>query len=244
MLEEVMFRTRSRLLRQLAGLAAATIVLFAVEVLTPLPAAASPPHKPAPVATKPPSNWMQIWKSLLPKPLPIPKQTKPKLPHVKTPRIAVPKPKHIPKQLAPKPLPQPKGNPAPKARKAPAQPHAPAPKAVPQTVHIRNSLAEAWHHIGATVHLPAAKKAAALASVSQALIALGGATPKPIAAGLIGDHVSQAEEYLIKAQKEVLDSKTLPIALKTTVLGQITSAQTALRTKANPAAAKAAPPKR
>jgi hypothetical protein len=108
----------------------------------------------------------------------------------------------------------------------------------------RNNLTNAWLHVNAAAHLSARRKTVALTSISQALMALGGATPKPIAAVKNGNHVLEAEGHLLKAHKEVLEAKRLPLALKTAVLGEITNAQAALRTKANPGAGKAAPPKR
>jgi hypothetical protein len=115
---------------------------------------------------------------------------------------------------------------------------------LPQMKLARTSLTDAWLHVNAAAQLSARKKTAALTSISQALIALGGAVPKPIAVDKNANHVQEAEDHLLKAQKQVLESKSLPLVLKTALLGEITNAQTALRTKAKPGTEKAAPPKR
>jgi hypothetical protein len=103
--EELMFRNRSRLVRQLVGLAAATAVLVAAEVTEPLPVAANPPHKPAPVTPKPPVNWFKVnWSRFIPKTIPIPKQHIPKLklpPNIKPPKQVGMHPPRIPKQPIP-----------------------------------------------------------------------------------------------------------------------------------------------
>jgi len=239
-----MFRTRSRLVRQLAGLAAASVVLIAAEAAEPLSAAAHPPPKPAPTYSKSFVNWFKnYWKMLVPKFPKFPKQSMPKLPaNAKPPKQAAMKARPLPMKAAPVPQAQPRAKQAPNAANLAAMPVARAPVHLPQMKKARSALTDAWLLVNAVDHLSARKKTAALTSISQALIALGGATPKPLAAVKNGNPILEAEDHLLKAQKEVLEAKRLPLALKTAVLEEITKAQVALKTKAKAPAGKAAPP--
>ncbi len=238
-----MISNRSRLIRQLAGLAAASAFLLAAEVSEPQSAAANPPPKPPPTYSKSFINWcMNYWKMLVPK---FPKMPMPKVPaNAKPPKQAAMKAKPLPMKAAPAPQAQPRAKQVPNAANAAAPIlGAPALVRLPQMKKARSDLTDAWLHVNATDRLSARKKAAALTSISQALIALGGATPKPLAAVKNGSHITEAEDHLLKAQKEVLEAKRLPLVLKTAVLEEITKAQLALKTKAKAPAGKAAPPK-
>lgn len=241
-----MFSDRSRLVRQLAGLAAATAALVAAEVMEPLPVAAKPPHTPAPTSPKPPANWFKInWSQFIPKTIPKIHIPKLKLPsYMKPPKQGGMHPPRIPKQPVPVARPQPRARQIANAPNPAIVPVGLAPKKLPQMKRARDSLTDAWLHVNAAAPLSARKKTAALTSISQALIALGGATPKALEGVKDGNHVQEAEDHLLKAQKQVLESKTLPLVLKMAVLGEITKAQTELRTKAKPGGGKAAPAKR
>ncbi len=240
-----MFSNRSRLIRQLAGLAAASAVLLAAEVSEPLSAAANPPPKPPPTYSKSFINWCKnYWKMLVPKFPKFPKTPMPKLPaNAKLPKQAAMKAKPLPMKAAPAPQAQPRAKQVPNAATAAPILGAPALVRLPQMKKARSDLTDAWLLVNASDQLPARKKTAALTSISQALIALGGATPKPLAAGKNGNPILDAEDHLLKAQKEVLEAKRLPLVLKTAVLEEITKAQLALKTKAKAPAGKAAPPK-
>jgi hypothetical protein len=230
---DLMFSNRSRLIRQLAGLAAASAVLIMTEISQPLSAAANPPPKSAPTYSKSFFNWFKnYWKTFVPK---FPKQSMPKLPR-RVPMKAMP----LPMKAAP--APQPRAKQAPNAANRAAMPVARAPVHLPQMKKARSDLTDAWVLVNAADRLSARKKTAALTSISQALIALGGATPKPLAAVKNGNPIREAEDHLLKAEKEVLEAKRLPLALKTAVLEEITKAQVALKTKAKAPAGKAAPP--
>jgi hypothetical protein len=193
-----------------------------------------------------PKNWFNInWSRFVPKTIPKMNIPRLKLPsYMKPPKQAGIHPPRIPKQPIHAAQPQPKVRQIANAPHPAMVPVGLAPKKLPQMKLARTSLTDAWIHLNAAADLSARKKSAALTSISQALIALGGATPKPIAAVKNGDHVEEAEVHLLKAQKQVLESKTLPLALKMAVLAEITNAQTALKAKVKPPAAKAAPPKR
>ncbi len=246
MLEELMFSNRSRLIRQLAVLAAASTVLITAEVSKPLSAAANPPPKPPPPYSKSFINWFKnYWKMLVPKYPKFPKQSIPKLPaNAKPPKQAAMKAKPLPMKAAQAPQTQPRAIQVPNIANPAAIPGALTPVRLPQMKKARSDLTDAWLHVNAADRLSARKKTAALTSISQALIALGGATPKPLTAVKSGNHILEAEDHLLKAQKEVLEAKRLPLALKTAVLEEITKAQVALKTKAKAPAGKAAPPER
>jgi hypothetical protein len=169
-----MFSNRSRLLRQLAGLAATTAVLIAAEVTEPLPVAAKPPHTPAPVTPKPPVNWFKInWSRLIPKTIPKIHIPKPQLPaNMKPPKQAGMHPPRMPKQPVHAAQQQPRARQIANAPNPAIVPVGLAPKKLPQMKLARNNLTDAWLHVSAAAQLSARKKTAVLTSISQALIAL------------------------------------------------------------------------
>lgn len=215
-----------RLMRQLAALAAATVVVLATEVFDPPSVDAVPPPKPKPA----------------PKPHPKPKPPPPKPKPAPKPH---PKPKPVPKP-PPKPKPPPPQahpkHPAPAAKKANAKPIVKV-KPHPKTKQARREVVQAFYQVHAAKGLPIRKKDAILRNIHAAMDVLGEALPQPQRIQP-GNHIKLAEEHLHKAHKELVGTKELPPILRKDALAEIKRAIDELKAAAQPGRKKAASPRR